>query len=382
MKEFREYTELSRRIHAPEELKERTLWRIKTERQTRPEEKTGKKKPGRYSRGFGVMRKAAVAAAVALILVPATAYASQKFLLGDAPFLKKNDEKVESLINTYPQETAPAAPGETKTPENANDYAAYRVAEALCDSSSLYLVAEISPVNDKYLLVPRELGFNEPVSQMRIDGLEGVDENMTIEDYAASLGKIPASVWLDYRCGGREPEGGWSSICTKEGKIYQYFTGKNPAGTENFTLNCTGNVLTDAMWESGDLSLREAQKVAFDIQVSDKSSRTPVKEFTRFEEMDIGITVHSALVERTELGTYVTFRYTPTDPEMASCFFEVRDSQGNFPGSLAGYDSTSRDNGDGSYSVTAGYQNLDSLENLSFRVCGMDFEYGPFQILG
>lgn len=381
MKEFREYTELSQHIHAPEALKAKTLWRAGTERQARPVEKPEKKKPGRYSRGAGALRKAAVAAAAALILVPATAYASQKFLLGDAPFLKKNDEQVESLINTYPQETAPA-PGETQTPENANDYAAYRVAEALCDSSSLYLVAEISPVNDEYLLVPRELGFNEPVSQMRIEGLQGVDENMTIEDYAASLGKTPASVWLDYRCGGQEPEGGWSSVCTKEGKIYQYFTGKNPAGTESFTLSCTGNVLTDTMWEAGDLSLREAQKVSFDVQISDKSSRTRVKEFTQFEEMDIGITVHSALVERTELGTYVTFRYTPTDPEMTFCFFEVRDSQGNFPGSLAGYDSAPRDNGDGSYSVTAGYQSLDSLEDLSFLVGGMDFEYGPFKILG
>lgn len=85
-----------------------------------------------------------------------------------------------------------------------------------------------------------------------------------------------------------------------------------------------------------------------------------------------------AVIEKTELGYFVTFTYAASAPYYVS----LLDAEGNFLRDLPGV-SMPKDNGDGTYSTTITLAELPPMEGLQFQLVGGDIDkYGPYQILG
>ncbi len=375
MQKFHDYTELSEQIRASEELKARVLRAARASKEQSPEsrqlEPMEKKKSGRYSRGFSFLQKAAVAAILA-ICIPVAAYAAAKNFgllehLGKFGF--QNSQEIQELVETFPKEAA-ASPvvmdnGEIGIPE-------FRIKEALCDDYSLCVVTEIKPMDDRYLLVPDEISPDMDIGNMIFTGISG----MTIEEYAASLGKEILFVgtrldnFNEYGVGA-----GLLSECSEDGTVYQYFYGENVKHLKEFPLKIT------CLYFTPDMPM--AEKFEFDVQITNKSQEKKVTTFTQFEDPGMGITVHSLTLEETEIGIYAEFVYSCKEGEFG--FFDLRDANGEYLPYLAISGNVMyEDNGDGTYTSKSQYKKLDTLDGLTYRFKrAEDFEnFGPFKILG
>ncbi len=377
MPKYHEYSELNAQIHAPEELKARVL-RVARESKTqtvefRTKEVSEQKKPGRYSRGFSFLQKAAVAAVLTLC-IPATAYAAAKQFGILEHFGKfgyfQNTQELQEMVETFPGEAA-ASPevmenGEIRIPE-------FRVTEALCDDHALYVATEIKPMDDRYLLVPSELDQYMDVGNMMIPGVSG----MSIEDYAASLDK--EILFVGTRLSNDNEHGvsaGLISECTEDGVVYQYFAGENMSDLTEFPLSVT------CLYHTLDMPL--AERFEFDVQITNKSQNKKVTTFTQFEDPGMGVTVHSLTLEETEIGVYAEFVFSCADGADFG-FFDLRDANGEYLPYLAlSGNPIYEDNEDGTYTSKSQYKNMDSLEGLTYRFArAEDYErFGPFKILG
>ncbi len=371
MKAFRDYTNVANEIHAPEELKNKVLLAA------RASAAADKKKNGRYSRrGLSFLQKAAVAA-VLVICIPVTTYAAAKNfgLLEQLSRLGiQNTEKTQQMVETFPSEAATSPVtmdnGEVKIPE-------FRAMEALCDDYSLCVSVEIKPMDDRYLLVPSELGTNDDVGNMMIPGVSG----MTIEEYAASVGKdiLLVGARIDNFNEYGEGMGMWSE-CTEDGTVYQYFIGDNTSELKEFPLTVT------CLYHTLDMPL--AERFEFDVQIKNKSQEKKVTTFTQFEDPGMGITVHSLKLEETEIGIYAEFVFSYEGEGEGFGFFDLRDANGEYlPYLPISGDLMYEDNGDGTYTSKSQYRKTDfpdDLTDLTFRVARVeDYErFGPFKILG
>lgn len=360
-----DYRKLNQSIHAPTELQNAVLeaaWETAVPK---------KKKPGHYSRGFSFLQKAAIAALIAL-LIPVTAFATVKVSGGVrewvARFGVKDMEAVETLVNTFPtQPEETVAAGQEKLVE-------FTILDAVCDSQSIFATAEMKPLTDKYLLVPTDLGINETMGCMIMDGYEG-DPNMTIQDYAASIGKeiLFAGIYLDVE---NSPVGlGMWSTTKADGTIVRNFDGSNNSGslTVPVKVTCLYHTLDDSV----------SERYEYQIELTDNSTKTAVKTFTKFADIpDLDVQMKEMVVEKTELGYVVTSTYA--SPDGLPYHVRLLEGEENFLPSLPGGTPFPQDNGDGTYTVIDVYSDIPSFEGLYFKlVGGPDItKYGPYQILG
>ncbi len=375
MPKYHNYTDLSNQITASEELKANVLRAARASRnqvvEFKQSETTEKKKAGRYSRGFSLLQKAAVAAILA-ICIPVTAYAAVKsfgLLEHFSHYGFGDSQEVQEMVKTFPDEAATSPVvmenGEIKIPE-------FRVTEALCDDHALYVVTEIKPMDDRYLLVPDELDQYMDVGNMQIPGVSG----MSIEEYADSLGK--EILLVGTRLSNVNEYGvsaGLISECSEDGTIYQYFAGENISDLKEFSLMVT------CLYSTPEMPLSE--RFEFDVQITNKSQDKKVTTYTQFEDPGMGITVHSLTLEETEIGIYAEFVYSCTEGDFG--FFDLRDANGEYLPFLAlSGNPMFEDNGDGTFTSRTQYKKADSLDGLTFRVTrAEDYEvFGPFKILG
>lgn len=376
--QFREYGDLTREIHAPERLKMEVL------EAARASEKPQKaQKPGRYSRGFSFVQKAAVAA-VLLLAIPLTAYAATK-AMGLKDYLEKRGFKdlqvVDSLTNTFATEGPEAAePGAKKDdsevkPQSSvkNDYAEYTVLEAVCDQNMLYLRAQIKPVSDKYFLMPGDWGSNDDVGYLNIEGVSGC----SIGEYAKSQGKTLVSVSVGYWYGEDFLAGSYESQYQPDGTILFYHSAQNIAEGKEFTLRCTGSAV------SNDMTINEHTE--FEITVTDNSTSQQTELGSEFDpkiKEELGLTMVSLDAEDTEMATY--FNFTWKDGSWEGYNFEVVDAKGNELPHLPDQIGTGiLDNGDGTFSEKLFYQKVGSLEGLRFRIKSWEHGgdwFGPYEL--
>ncbi len=380
MQKFHDYTELSEQIHVPDELKARVLRAARESKgqvvEFKQAEPKDKKKPGKYSRGFSFLQKAAVAAILAFC-IPVAAYAATKnfgLLEHLSKFGFQNTQEMQELVETFPSEAATSPEtmdnGEIKVPE-------FRIKEALCDDYSLCIVTEIKPMDDRYLLVPDELSPEMDIGNMIFTGIAG----MTIEEYADSLDKeilyvgTRLDTFNEYGVGA-----GLLSECTEDGTVYQYFYGENVKHLKEFPLTITCLYLTPDM--------PMAEKFDFDVQITNKSQEKKVTTFTEFEDPGMGVTVHSLTLEETEIGIYAEFVFSYEGEGEGFGFFDLRDANGeDLRGLAISGNLMYEDNGDGTYTSKSQYKKTDfpdDLTELRFSVQRVeDYErFGPFKILG
>lgn len=378
MLKFHDYGDMEKQIHVPEELKARVLQAARASEKPTLRLETvpataAQRKTGRYSRGFSFAQKAAVIA-ILLVCVPVTAYAAVKYsgLMDILKEIGMESTKIEELVETFPSEAAvtptvsDALEAGTLTPPE------FSVAEAVCDDHSLYLTVRIKPQDDRYLLVPSDLGIADDVSNLQIPGVSG----RTIAAYAKEQNKqlLIVSAWPD-NTNKYGVSAGVMSECSADGTVSQYFFGDNPSGLKEFELamNCHYHTMDHTVDE----------RFSFDVTIKNKSTNSQVREFTQFEDTGLGLQIHSITIQETEMGFYAKFTYTPTDGKEYG--ISLVDAEGNFflgiPGSGG---PLCEANGDGTYSCDDSYRELGDLDSLQFSVLRADdFErFGPFKILG
>lgn len=357
MKTYHEYTNLSQKIHAPEELKAKVL-------QSAAESGRSRKKAsaGCSSRGWGFVMKAAVAALLA-VTIPVAAYAAAKSM-GLTDWLTASGmqdvQNVEKLTNSGLEGSS-----------YRNGYAEYSILEAVCDSQTIYLAAQVKPIDSSYFLVPQYIMEEDSVSNLGIDGLtEG-----TVGEYAASLGKSLVYAGVGYYNGENHLDGSEDFRYGNDGTLYYYYSAQNISGSRDITLKCSGYAYTTGM--------SVADRAEFEVTLFDKSSATETL-YTNMEPAaasETGIQVNKLKIAETEIGLYAAFTFVKDNANFEDITFALLDAAGQelryMPG-IAG--SGMVDNGDGTCSVTMYYQKPDSMDGLQFAIrdSGNDVNYGPY----
>lgn len=351
---YQEYTDLSRQIHAPTELKNKVLMEA--------QQYSGKKEKafGQFRRGWSLVQKAAVAAILAVIL-PVTAYAAARYL-GLADYLAKSGMEETQAVQEL-------SSGLLEEKGYRNSFAEYTVLEAVCDSQVIYIAAKITPLDENHLLVPQFVMEDE---FLEIDG-EIVG---TVSEYAASQGKSLVYADVGYFNGESHLDGSVGFQCAADGTLYYYYTVQNTFESNDIRLRCAGVAYTDGM------SL--AERVEFEVDLFDKSTST-AKSYTVFDQKvvsETGIVLNSLTIEETELGLYATFNFDADGYEAwRDCFsIQLLDAAGNPLRNMPNLGYGVVDNGDGTCSITLAYQKPDTTEGLQFIIRNYvdDIEYGPY----
>ena len=362
MKRFKEYSEISAQIHAPEELKRKVLARARMEKLEHDK--------GHYSRGWSFVQKAAVAAILAVAL-PVTAFAAAKGL-GLLDHLQKrgmeNIEAVQELVNSGEELS-----GDVQAKTYENKYAKYTVLEAVCDAWSLYLAAKVEPLDENTLLLPQYFMPEDLAVNL---GIEGVTEG-TVAEYAASLGKKIAYASVGYFVDGEHLDSGEDFAYGEDGTLYYYHSAQNISGAENITLKCMGTGYDESM------TMESVDRVEFFVRLRDKSGEIDTENYSVFEDKlleDTGIRVNSIAFEKSEIGLYATVRFDASDAKFADIDFKLVDSNGEELARMPGMGGGTLDNGDGTFSRTLYYQAPKTLEGLRLviRDFGAGVEYGPY----
>lgn len=388
---FRAYKAMNSKIHAPEELKKRVLDAAHDQAPRKENRKPGLYVKKTAKRRWSVLQKAAVVALL-LIVLPVSAYAAAK-QMGLMDYLTwrkftKVDEAQELITKieqpTQAAETSPSAKAATEPAivlgEHHDEVADYRVLEVLCDSDVLCMVGEVRPVKEEYFLIPTILDGSESAGSLGIEGAGANGE--TVEEYVASLGKIPAyaMLYMD-KINGEDFNGaGYWTVSAPDGSFRVYADTRNTSGVKEFTLGCTGI----SYGKNGNLEYTQENKnrMEFSEQITD-NSQTTQEVFTTFDEriaQETGFHMQSLTIRHTQIGTYADFRYTVDTPME---FYDIRlvDSEGNIlPTMPVGGGPTAEEQADGTMLSTAEHQRLDTLEGVFFEIYSPSTgtHYGPY----
>lgn len=362
MKNFKEYSEISEQICAPEELKHRVL---KEARKMRVEHNNAQ-----YTRGWSIARKAAVAAILALVL-PVTAFAAAKGL-GLLDHLQErgmqNIEQVEPLVNSGEEMS-----GDMQASSYLNKYAKYTVLEAACDSRTMYLATKVEPMDGETFLLPQ---YIMPEDQVVNLGIQGVTEG-TVAEYVQTLGKKLAYAGVGYFIGENHLDGGEDFAYGEDGVLYYYHSARNISGEDSIILKCMGTGYDESM------TMESVDRVEFVVRLKDKSADSTTEEFTVFDDKvyeDTGIQISSLVLEKTEIGLYATVGFADSDSKFKDFDFKLVDENGAELAHMPGIGSGMEEEGDGSFYRTLYYQvpgNTDGLR-LVVRDIGSVSEYGPY----
>lgn len=363
MRNFKEYSDVSAQIHAPEALKHKVLQEA---RQIRMEQKN----KGQCGRGWSFVHKAAVAAVLAAAL-PVTAFAVAKGM-GLMDHLREqgmqNVEIVQELANSGAELS-----GDEQANSYKNKYAEYTIFEAVCDSQSIYLAAKVEPLDDRTLLLPQYIMPEDNAANL---GIEGVSEG-TVKDYAESLGKQIAYAGVGYSIGESHLDGSEDFAFGEDGALYYYYSAQNISGEKNITLKCTGTGYDESM------EFTSIDRVEFVVRLTDKSSTTDGMVYASMDPKayeETGIQINSLTFEETEMGLYATFNFSVADARFVDVGFKLVDGAGKELVWLPGLGSGTIENGDGTFRRTLYYQMPDSVEGMQFLICdfGNAVNYGPY----
>ena len=407
MSEFEKYRDLTREIHAPDQLKQRVLEKAAQQR-AQQESSAQSRKPDKYFKPQKPLRKLLLAAAAAALLLAGCAAAvhySHSLMDHIRSRNIGNPEDYGQLLVTAPRETlspqnqtAPQKGTEPAVLASAkDDVAEYQVLEAILDSESLYLHLRIKPLSEDLLMVDQLV---EPESSVK-DLLNPELTEGTVQEYADSLGKKLCYAGLTEKFEGHDINGwGYLAETAPDGSLHVYGSGNNPSGAKELTVGLEGYTFHPEEGPSLD-------RTYFELTLQDHSTCEEMiyQTFRVFDpdspdlEKELGILLDSLTMKKTELGFYGTFTYRLTEEEQAKIQEEIQQMEnGGLPESeilnrhLVGFvildengaffqttgpDGGNRgivDNGDGTFSYTVSIPKVENPGLLKFKVLTAEFE--------
>ena len=253
-----------------------------------------------------------IAAAVAASLTVTAAAVSHYMNL--SAYLKINGMKDTAGVEQL---------SETLTGEEcfSNDLAQYKIMDASCDSSLIYLTVEIQAKAPDQMAIP---GYVTPEDSVQVLNIDGVTQG-TVLDFAKSKGKTP--VYAGFSILSEEIGSSTEDVkFTPEGVMYVYMSAPNTTGKKDITLHCSGTARP-----AEDSRVEAVVRSEYELTIHDRSS-TKAVEFKTFDKdmgKDIHITPICLTFEESEMGVLVRFTYKG-DPERASNthFFTIVDAEG------------------------------------------------------
>lgn len=307
--------------------------------------------------------KVAAIVLVCILSFGTTTYAAAKYF-GLMDFLGKT-KITES-------ESAEKLTGETMAGQGysvSNEYATYTLKEALVDKELIYMVVEVAPKSDSYLLAMQDCSPEDSVMNL---GIDGVTEG-TIQAYADEFGKelvlIGMALFKDKELIScvHDAKG------TTEGKLYYCITATNGFNINELNLKFTGT----ARLSSGK-TMEDISRCNLDIILRDYSSQ---EEKTYLPVMKNGwedgrIDLKKVEVRETELGLYATYIYMVDQSEEEQYIgFVLSDTEGNKFNYMPYYINGGEEILDNGYhKVTYAYQKPENVSDLHLYISGVSKE--------
>lgn len=304
--------------------------------------------------------KVAAITLVCILSLGTTAYAAVKYF-GLMDFLGKAEitesESVEKIT------------GETMAEQGysvSNEYVTYTLKEALVDKELIYMVVEVDPKSDSYLLAMQDCSPEDSVMNL---GIDGVTEG-TVQEYADELGKELVLVGMALFKDEELISCVHDAKGTKEGKLYYCITATNGFNVNELKLTFTGS----ARLSSG-ITMEDVRRCSLDITLKDYSSQ---EEKTYMPVMgngweDSGFDLSTVEVKETELGIYATYVYKVEQlKENQYIGFVLSDTDGNKFDYMPYYVNGGEEILDNGYrKVTYAYQKTENITDLQLYVTGV-----------
>ena len=366
MANFKEYTRLCREIRPPEDLKAKVMESFHNGTSLPCSVRNGSRRR---------LKPKLILAAVLLLafLITACTIAISGGLIERLVEMGLADADTLERLSTKASESSG---GDLTGDEDClalagDDWAEYRVLEAICDSNSIYIHFLIRPVHSSVMLIDQTLLPDSPASQL---GLAGAGKG-SIAQFADSCGKELryAAVYVCY--GGENIfDLGQTFEYAPDGSLHIYGSCQNPSEDRDFVLTCTAFTYPAEQ----QTIVPAEERTEFEVNLQNKSSGPSSMVFTGFDpeiEEKYGISIESLVIEETELGYYCTFTYRGKE-----ALFSMLDENGEYfaPGGPRGSSSNTL-NSDGSYSITEGAPKVEHPEKLMFMLVDGNFDkHGPY----
>ena len=304
--------------------------------------------------------KVAAITLVCILSLGTTAYAAAKYF-GLVDFFGKKGlveyETTEKLTQEKMAEQGYSA---------SNEYATYTLKEALVDKELIYMVVEVAPKSDSYLLAMQDCSPEDSVMNLFIDGVtEG-----SVQEYADEHGKELVLVGMGLFKDEELISCVHDAKGTTDGKLYYCITATNGFGVSELDLKFTGSARLSSAQTMEDIS-----RCSMDITLRDYSSQEekaymPVMEN---EWRDSGFDLDTIVVKETELGVYATYVYKVEQlKEDQYIGFILSDTGGNKFDYMPYYINGGEEILDNGYhKVTYAYQKPKNVSDLHLYISGV-----------
>lgn len=305
--------------------------------------------------------KVAVITLVCILSLGTTAYAAAKYF-GLMDFLGKTGMIESESTEKLTQENITEQGYST-----SNEYATYTLKEALVDKELIYMVVEVAPKSDSYLLAMQDCSPEDSVTNLFIDGVtEG-----TVQEYVDELDKELVLVGMGLFKDEELISCVHDAKGTKDGKLYYCMTATNGFNISELKLKFTGS----ACLSSGK-TMEDISRCNLDITLRDYSSQEEKIYFPVMENgwEDSGIDLNAVEVKETELGVYVTYVYKVDQlKEDQYVGFILGDMDGNKFNYMPYYTNGGEEIFDDGYrKVTYAYQKSENVDDLYLYITGVD----------
>lgn len=304
--------------------------------------------------------KVAVITLVCILSLGTTVYAAAKYF-GLMDFLGKTgimeSESVEKLTWEKMEEQGYRA---------SNEYATYTLKEALVDKELIYMLVEVAPKSESYLLAMQDCSPEDSVMNL---GIDGVTEG-TVQEYADELGKELVLVGMALFKDEELVSCVHDAKGTTDGKLYYCITATNGFNLNELKLKFTGS----ARLSSG-ITMEDISRCSLDITLRDYSGQ---EEKIYLPAMKNGwedgrIDLKTIEVRETELGLYVTYIYKAEQLEEEQYIgFVLSDTEGNKFNYMPYYINGGEEILDNGYhKVTYAYQKPENVSDLHLYISGV-----------
>ena len=304
--------------------------------------------------------KVAAITLVCILSLGTTAYAAVKYF-GLMDFLGKTEmiesESSEKLIQEKMEEQGYSA---------SNEYATYTLKEALVDKELIYMVVEVAPKSDSYLLAMQDCSPEDSVMNLFIDGVtEG-----SVQEYADENGKELVLVGMALFKDEELISCVHDAKGTTDGKLYYCITATNGFGVSELDIKFTGSARLSSAQTMEDIS-----RCSLDITLRDYSSQEEKTYMSVMENgwEDSGFDLKAVEIKETELGIYATYIYKADQFEEEPYIgFVLSDTEGNKFNYMPYYINGGEEILDNGYhKVTYAYQKPENVSDLHLYISGV-----------
>jgi hypothetical protein len=237
---------------------------------------------------------------------------------------------------------------QTEVPQEGGEteLASFSVREAVYDGHDFYIIVDVKPTGDAYLLLGPDAYPQDPVGNM---GPLFGDKTGTIADYAETHGK--EMIQTNVSVGGTNGAG-LDFLLQQDGTLTYMISGSLLDDSDSKDLELTCIIATFEMYDGKEVVLQKnIKRSSLNISLENTGISGLVSSIAPAEYADCGVRIDSITLKASELAVYAEISYTVIDKaafdatDTGLCF-EFIDSEGNrLPDGAAGGGGTVTEDG-------------------------------------